>query len=346
MKELWLYSIIIPVYNSEKSLIRCVDSIIKQKYSFWEMILVDDGSWDQSVNICDNYAQRDRRIKVIHQSNKGVSEARNAGLGFSNGKYILFIDSDDYVEEDFLEEYTRCLSQYGPETFVWCGSEHVLETSKECCYRLQYGNEEEVCCTRKDALALYVHQMLNVPWNKCYLKELIEKNNIKMPKEMSLGEDLIFNLRYMDALGEKRIVINNRLLYHYMVQNTGNLNSKYYPDKYELVKFLNRKVCQYSESWNVLNGWKDFYNFYFWDLNAALKERYYHEKGKGFWKCLLENGRLMRDEQYQFCLNNRGDKAMWLKNFAYQQGLYGVVLLCDKLSIWKKKIVGEKECLM
>lgn len=96
------YSIIIPVYNSEKCLKRCIDSILNQTFVNFELILIDDGSSDDSLNICKKYQSFDSRINVIHKDNGGVSSARNVGLDHSRGKYIVFVDSDDFVDQDML----------------------------------------------------------------------------------------------------------------------------------------------------------------------------------------------------------------------------------------------------
>lgn len=95
-------SVIIPVYNTESTLHKCVDSILNQSYEDWELLLIDDGSKDHSAFICDEYAQQDKRIKVFHKENGGVSSARNIGIDNAEGKWITFIDSDDWVERNYL----------------------------------------------------------------------------------------------------------------------------------------------------------------------------------------------------------------------------------------------------
>ena len=96
------FSVIVPVYNAEKTLQRCVDSILAQTFEDFELILINDGSKDQSGDICDEYAAKDSRVKTVHKTNGGVSSARNAGLRIAQGEYIAFIDSDDYIDNDYL----------------------------------------------------------------------------------------------------------------------------------------------------------------------------------------------------------------------------------------------------
>lgn len=104
-------SIIVPVYNVEKYVERCIESIIKQSYKNLEIILIDDGSKDNSGKICDEYAQKDNRIKVIHKKNGGLSDARNTGLNIADGEYICFIDSDDYIHKDLVKDNLEKLIQ-------------------------------------------------------------------------------------------------------------------------------------------------------------------------------------------------------------------------------------------
>ena len=113
-------SVIVPVYNVEKYLVQCIESIKMQTFENWELILVDDGSQDNSGMICDEYAQKDNRIKVVHQKNRGVSTARNSGVKFATGKYISFVDSDDYIVPNFFEIMLEKLIAYKAD-MVRCG---------------------------------------------------------------------------------------------------------------------------------------------------------------------------------------------------------------------------------
>ena len=113
-----LISVIIPVYNVEKYINRCVDSVIHQSYTNLEIILVDDGSPDNCPTICDNYSKQDSRIKVIHKKNGGLSDARNVGIEHSKGKYITFIDSDDYISNDYVEILYKLITKYNSKIAV------------------------------------------------------------------------------------------------------------------------------------------------------------------------------------------------------------------------------------
>ena len=106
-----MISIIVPVYNAEKTLPQCIDSILSQKYSDFEVLLIDDGSTDNSGRLCDTYSQKDKRIRVFHQENQGVSAARNLGLEQMKGEFVTFCDSDDWVEDTWLLDYMDSISK-------------------------------------------------------------------------------------------------------------------------------------------------------------------------------------------------------------------------------------------
>ena len=172
-----LISIIVPVYNVSKYLRQCVDSIINQTYQNLEIILVDDGSPDDSGMICDEYAEKDCRIKVIHKKNGGLSDARNAGIKVANGMYICFIDSDDYVSEIFIEHLYTNAKKYDVNVSC-CGFCRFFDSGKmqhilfENVQREYYGEEIQKY--------LNIDGYFNVAvWNKMYKKELF--NSICFP---------------------------------------------------------------------------------------------------------------------------------------------------------------------
>lgn len=174
-------SIIVPVFNKEQYLPRCLDSILTQTFSDFEVLLVDDGSVDASRVICDEYSLKDSRIRVFHKANGGVSSARNMGISFAEGEYLVFVDADDYLEPMFL----NTLQSY-QEDFIVDSSDRRSAPNRAEVY---YG---------KDAVkkALSGWQMLCV-WGKKYKTEIIIKNNISFEEKLRGGEDTLFNLLYL-----------------------------------------------------------------------------------------------------------------------------------------------------
>lgn len=207
-----MISVIIPIYNTASYIDRCVQSVIDQVYQEWECILVDDGSTDESRRLCDKWALHDFRIKVIHQTNQGVSVARNHGIEACCGEYIAFIDSDDWVEPSYLSDLIGNL--YDTELVV----SGILREK-------QGGSVDVICPPSSDVFELNStgahfftllnqYYLLYAPYNKLYKADIIKENNISFPKGCSYGEDLLFNFQYLEYV--KRISMVPTPSYHYM----------------------------------------------------------------------------------------------------------------------------------
>lgn len=205
-----LISVIVPVYKAEKYIHRCIDSIIAQTFTDFELILVDDGSPDNCGVICDDYAQRDSRIRVIHKSNGGVSSARNAGLDMASGAYIVFIDSDDSVDPAYLDVLYRN-KQFD---FVTAG------------FRMQRpdGNWKEYnfCddSVGRDEVAAHPSRFMGKyyfggPLGKMFRKEIIDAHNIRFPLDIHNGEDIIFTFSYLKYVSLIKIVLQSGYNYYF-----------------------------------------------------------------------------------------------------------------------------------
>jgi glycosyltransferase involved in cell wall biosynthesis len=185
-------SIIVPVYNAETTLQKCIDSIINQKYKDYELILVDDGSTDNSKSICDSYAQKDDRILVIHQENKGVSAARNAGLDIAKGHWISFVDSDDYIEPNFYQ----CDFNDDVDLILFCIKDlDVANNSVR-----QSVNYSQSIQIEGSALKSFIDKYIDTiifraPWAKLFKKELI--GSLRFCEDMKVAEDAFFVLDYL-----------------------------------------------------------------------------------------------------------------------------------------------------
>lgn len=236
-----LISIIVPVYNSEKTLHRCIKSLMQQTYKEIEILLVMDGPTDTSLEIGKSFEKQDARIHVLEKENEGVSKARNYGLQFAKGSYIQFVDSDDYIEATMCEKLMQCVDNTGAK-LVLCGYHHLFL-------------ERDIIKVPKQAsdtfvkhpqifLELYEAGYLNMPWNKLYKKDCIQKG---FDESLSLGEDLLFNLSYMEGMDVLGIV--KEPLYYYVQQKgQDTLSSKKREDKYEIAVKICESVKQSYES--------------------------------------------------------------------------------------------------
>ena len=184
-------SVVVPVFNSENSLSCCINSILNQTYTDFELILVNDGSKDQSGKICDKFALRDSRVVVVHKENGGVSSARNAGIQRSRGSYIVFIDSDDYVESDYLQQL-----QSGKSDLTICG--FVCKTSDgKFLYNIVQETEYFSCREKIDFPKLFLNNLLYSPYGKVFRKDIIDSHHLRFPQDISWGEDAMFIADYL-----------------------------------------------------------------------------------------------------------------------------------------------------
>lgn len=204
-----LISVIIPVYNVEEYLCRCVDSVLDQTYRNTEILLVDDGSPDNCPAICDEYARQDARVRVLHQENKGLSGARNAGIDVAKGQWLAFVDSDDYLAPDFLERLLEACERTGSDLSV-CRWEYVRGEKIP-----EHGTGETRVYTGREMLAnLYLPDgaYFVVAWNKLYRRELFEEIRYPLGR---IHEDEATTYRIYDKVRKAAYV--DRSLYGYFV---------------------------------------------------------------------------------------------------------------------------------
>ncbi len=222
-----LVTVIVPVHNTEKYIQKCMESLLCQTHSNIEIILVEDGSTDSSYALCSEYAAKDARVTCIHLENGGVSAARNYALDMAKGQYVMFVDSDDYVEPDYVQTLLEAM----------CLSKAELAV---CNYWWTYSDREEV--QMKDyksgryPVKEYYRDVLGRSmfhgflWNRIFKRDIIEENNIRMDTKVAVAEDLKFVCEYAQFIDE--YVYVDRALYHYLqrqgsVMNSVKLTSKY-----------------------------------------------------------------------------------------------------------------------
>ena len=214
-------SIIVPVYNVEKYLRQCIDSILAQTYTDFELLLIDDGSPDNSGNICDEYAQKDTRIRVFHKPNGGVSTARNLGIDNARGEYISFIDADDYVEPNFLEEMLNAMNRYNAD-LVCCGL-WENEKSNDINKRIRSTDRDKIYDMERGLIELIVPDAyFGWCFNKFYKRSIVKNADIKFPEGIRYSEDWVFIINYI--IHSSKIVYISKVLYHYMLNETSAIN--------------------------------------------------------------------------------------------------------------------------
>ena len=230
-------SVVVPVYNVEKYLDRCVESILVQTFQDFELILVDDGSPDNCPQMCDNWAERDSRIRVIHKENGGLPDARNYGINAACGEYITFVDSDDWVEKEFLETLYQGMIQNNADV-VQCNYQQVYGEKKiERCFAPRELDEEAI----QDHLIVGMANdkleiMSNTRWNKLYRAELVKKAINLCDVAISMGEDYLMNFAVFGYC-KKIVILDTPPLYNYFF-NEMSISSIYHPkNKYSKKAF-------------------------------------------------------------------------------------------------------------
>lgn len=183
------YSVIIPVYNAEKTICRCLDSLLNQKHDAVEIILINDGSKDRSGEICRSYANENSCIIYIEQENAGASAARNAGLNVASGEYITFVDSDDYVLDGYFSMLDR-----SEDDFVVYGYQIIKQNST---VQFQFSQELLNADSIEGVVLSVLKNRIAAPWNKRFKRVIIEESKIRFKPELIIGEDFIFGLEYM-----------------------------------------------------------------------------------------------------------------------------------------------------
>lgn len=259
-------SIIVPVYNAEKYLGYTITSILKQTYQNIEIILVNDGSKDDSLIICQNYAAIDDRIKVLDIPNGGVSNARNCGIESSTGKYIQFVDSDDVIAENMTERLVETMYVYEADMVI-CGMRYmVLEGNRPVSsndWLPQYLGKECVLSREKfvgdfSRILLYT-VLLEGPCNKLYKREYFENYGFRFPLDKELGEDFLLNLQYFGKL--ERIVFISDVLYYYLQWGKNSLTTCYRSDMFDNQTLL---LQEYEKFLRAQCVWKDENITYFY----------------------------------------------------------------------------------
>lgn len=255
MKSEHLVTIVIPIYNTERYLERCIESVVNQTYRALEIILVDDGSPDHCPRICDEYAGKDPRIKVIHKKNEGLGMARNTGIDHATGDYICFFDSDDYVEPDTIETCVTAAREREADLVIF-GMDDVtpdgaaLDTHIPCPPKQLFIGEEITNILLP--MAVYRNLKTGEDWeiglsacNRLYSMALIRETGWRFVSEREIISEDFYSLAELHGY-LNRVYVIGRAFYHYMVNNA-SLSRSFKPDRFERIKLFYGAMISLSE---------------------------------------------------------------------------------------------------
>ncbi len=268
-----IISVVIPIYKVEKHLDRCIKSVINQTYKNLEIILVDDGSPDNCGNICDNYAEQDHRIKVIHKDNGGLSDARNAGIKSATGEYIGFVDSDDYISEYMYEKLYELIEKNNADISC-CGVSLCTKNS----IRPQAIEEQTFVCNNEDAFRYMLEgkNMLNIwVWCKLYKREIFDKILFQRGKRY---EDVFFMNDLIPIINT--VAVTTHPYYYYVLRDESITNSDFVTDDLNIITAY--EICKNTLSDKYPSLQKQIEFRYIWShffiLDKMILERKKYKK--------------------------------------------------------------------
>lgn len=252
-----LISVIVPVYNCEKYIAKTLNSLLNQSLENIEIICVDDKSNDNSLSIIKNYAKKDKRIKVIaNKKNLGVSNTRNIALKKSSGNFIMFVDGDDYVSQDFCKKMYQTITKNNSNLAI-CNANVILDSNFNSTTRKVNLNRN------------YAVSSSRTLWNKIFRKSLIDKYNLKFPMDVKGGEDAYFTTCYNQICNNKIAILNEKL-YNYVIRNNSVMSAIFVKDNKQMLDCF--VVCDdMYKFYKKIGKVKDVYDKYFANINFGIK---------------------------------------------------------------------------
>lgn len=282
-------SVIVPVYNVELYLPRCINSILAQTFTDFELLLIDDGSKDKSGEICDEYAKKDNRIRVFHKENGGVSSARNLGIDNARGKWINFVDSDDWVESDLYSNIMHIIEENNIDLVCWNYFIDKDKQSTPIAYideDLSIKNNDEIIHLLRKAIYGSYNKYIHMPdynmiflCNKIYKTDLLKAADIRFNQTLVRAEDALFNIMYLKQVSH--VAITNKCFYHYVMRESSVMH---WQDKSLFIKLyqslnaiknnidLNDSISVQCFLGRIVGYINEYFSLYLCDPKMSLSE--------------------------------------------------------------------------
>lgn len=323
-------SVIVPIYNSSKALPKCIESVLEQTFTDIELILVNDGSTDNSAEICDEYAKRDGRIRVFHNENHGVSYSRNFGIDNAKGKYIMFLDSDDFVEENWCQLHFDAIES-NATAWVVSGVRNIYPDGRAEDYLLDIDDEGNIL-NKDDYYRVFASGLSGFPVNHIFSKRLI--GNIRFENEVSCGEDVIVNNEYLRKCD--KIVVINQPLYVYLRGDGETLSTKYDSRYFDIHRPLYESRKQFINDKDM----PAFCKTYFSIFTTGLKMTFDKRNDAGFFEKLRYNNAILKNPSFVECLNKAdlsSESPRYIELLRSQN--YLKIYVIEKLATLKNKFL-------
>lgn len=283
-----LFSLIVPVYNTEQYLSRCVDSILGQTYKNFELILVDDGSLDGSPKMCDEYAKKDSRMRVIHQKNGRQTKARNAGLSISKGEYILLVDSDDWIELNLLEVVLDEILKSGSDivtfdSYFSRGDRRVaMHQAVPSGVFDKQGLINNIYPKMISSGRFFYFGIYAAMWNKVFRRSILIPNITNVDNNIRIGEDgLTTFAAFLDA--QKISILSGQYLYNYREDNF-SITRSYYPEQFINAKLLIESLREVNKLKAVYDLSSQIDEYFMYNIYAIFIEEFYYKHKKSLYE--------------------------------------------------------------
>lgn len=325
-------SIIVPIYNAMPYLGQCIESVLAQTFTDFKLILIDDGSTDQSGQVCEQYKQKDERIYVYHQTNKGVGAARNKGIDLANGDYIMFIDPDDWIESNLLEEIYDKAEKEKVDLVLWSLTTMIYNPKGTLINKVaiqaedQIWTSKEACQNHFITIAKWNDLLLGVPWNKFYRRDIIKAHHLRFPK-LRRRQDIIFNIDYYKHINS--LSTTSKVYSNYRVIDKG-YEHKVSRDYADIAIYVYRHYKALFTSWEKYkNEEKQFLENYF--LSDILRIMGY---------CMNPEWKWSFKERYRYIseIMRKKEVQQVAKQFEIKAKVKGLRAYSDRFKIkWLKK---------
>lgn len=245
-------SIVMPVYNVENYIASSIKSVLNQTYKNFELIIVIDGSKDNSEAIAREFEKADSRVKVYTKSNGGISDARNYGLNLAIGEYIFFLDSDDWIEHDLLKENIEIMVDKQLDFIVFGFYQDSVDENEILIKQVKHLPEDNIWLNGQAIyISPYMLNILGYAWNKIYRKQYLNQNNISFIKGLSLGEDMVFNAKVYQL--SDKILFNQKAYVHYIQRPVITLTKQFHEKSFDWIKLRHSALIKFLQAWTFEN---------------------------------------------------------------------------------------------
>lgn len=346
-----LISVIVPVYNVQEYLDKCVYTIRNQTYKNLEIILIDDGSTDMSGKKCDEYQKNDSRIKVVHKKNAGLGYARNSGLDIATGKYVLFVDSDDFLELEMIEKLYYQLVKTNSDT-SYCG--YYKYYDDEYIEKVSSGYNEKIFCNREIIENVLLEMISGKPeqkkeallsmsvWHALYSNEIINESKLRFVSEREyISEDIIFHIEYLQKA--KKVCYIDTPLYFYRCNNSGSLTHRYDPNEFNRHKVQVEKINkELSKILNESEYCERTQRYLLGRLRTCIQKSITYKKHNKDFKLIKQIKNIINDEEVRRVIKqypyNKNSMQLRIFNFFVDYKLYyGIIILIKTKALTRRE---------